>query len=118
MSKAPTPFEELEEFSCLEVRIDRPEDFERQLRNWKSIVQKSGVLNDFRAHTYYEKPSDKKRRKRREAIENQRITEIREKQIASGEWDKKRARREKRRDERKRVGDERQQREQNINFDE
>ena len=118
MSKIPTPFEELEEFSCLEVRIYRPEDFERQLRNWKSLIQKSGILNDYKAHSAYEKPSDKKRRKRREAIENQRITEIREKQIASGEWDKRRTRREKRREERKRISQERQNREQNLTLDE
>jgi small subunit ribosomal protein S21 len=117
MSKVPTPFEELESFEYLEVKINHPDDFERALKNWKAAVQKSGVLNDFRAHTYYEKPSDKKRRKKREMIENLRITEMREKQILSGEWDKRRKRREKRREERRRVMQERQQRE-NTNQDE
>jgi len=111
MSKIPTPFEDLEPFECLEVRVNHPDEFERALKTWKSKVQKDGVLNDFRAHTAYEKPSDKRRRKRREMIENIRITETREKQILSGEWDKRRKRREKRRDERRRMSDEKNNRE-------
>jgi len=111
MSKIPTPFEDLEPFECLEVRVNHPDEFERAVKNWKAMVQKSGVLNDFRAHSAYEKPSDKRRRKQREMVENIRISEIREKQILSGEWDKRRKRKEKRRDERRRVSQDKQNRE-------
>ena len=117
MSKIPTPFEDLEPFEFLEVKVNHPDEFERAVKNWKALVQKSGVLNDFRAHASYEKPSDKRRRKKREMIENIRISEIREKQILSGEWDKRRKRREKRRDERRRVSQEKNNRENGNNED-
>ncbi|MDA0321855.1 MAG: 30S ribosomal protein S21 [Verrucomicrobia bacterium] len=45
------------------VRVKRGESVEKALRRLKKIMDKEGTLKDLRAHRYFEKPSEKKRRK-------------------------------------------------------
>ena len=44
--------------------------FDRAMRSFKNLVQKEGILSEFKERQSFEKPSDKKRRKKNEAIRN------------------------------------------------
>ena len=50
-------------------------DVDMALRILKKKVQKSGMLRDLRRHRYYEKPSERQRRQKREGIKNTRKRE-------------------------------------------
>lgn len=89
----PKKFEDLEPFVPLQVIIG-DYNFESSVKRFKSLVQKSQILAECKNRKQYEKPSDKKRRKCREAQERQRIIEHRERLMATGEWDKRQKRRE------------------------
>jgi len=87
MTTAPPPYEEYsEDFSALEVTITS--SFEEGLRRFKSKVQRSKILTEYKERQHYVKPSEKRRKKRRDRDERRRLNTIREKLIASGEWDK------------------------------
>ena len=45
-------------------------NLEQAMRVLKKKVQKDGLLKDYRAKSVYEKPSEKKRRKKKEGIAN------------------------------------------------
>lgn len=49
--------------TVVSVRVKRGESVEKALRRLKKIMVKEGTLKDLRAHRYFEKPSEKKRRK-------------------------------------------------------
>lgn len=49
-----------------EVRIDRREDFEKALRQFKIQTKREGVLEEYQRRQYYSKPSKKGRRDVRE----------------------------------------------------
>lgn len=44
------------------------EDYEDLMKRFRKKFSKSGVIKDLRDKTYYEKPSDKKRRKRAQSL--------------------------------------------------
>ena len=46
-----------------EVKVRRGEPLERALRRLKKKLDKEGIMREIRAHSHYEKPSEKKRRK-------------------------------------------------------
>jgi small subunit ribosomal protein S21 len=77
----------------LEIQVVN-DNFEDAFRKFKALVQKEKVLSLVKERQTYEKPSVKKRRKSREALERKLMTESREQQIISGEWDKKQKRKE------------------------
>ena len=58
-----------------EVVIYEDESFERALRRFKKKCEKAGILSDLRRHQYFEKPSERKKRKvaaaRRKMMKNQ-----------------------------------------------
>lgn len=91
---APPELDDVRQFRGLEVKVTGSLD--DALRRFKSLVQKSQILREYKERQSFEKPSDKKRRKKREAAERRRIAEIRSKQMASGEWDKKQKKRQNR----------------------
>lgn len=68
--------------------------FEEAFKRFKSLVQKEKIVSNFKDRQSYEKPSEKKRRKAREAVERKLLTESRERLILSGEWDKRQKRKE------------------------
>jgi small subunit ribosomal protein S21 len=80
-------------FRGLEVKV-HDNDFEDAFRKFKSLIQKEKIISEFKEKQRYEKPSDKKRRKKREAIQKMMLAKLREQQILSGEWDKIQARKE------------------------
>src|SRR5207248_2242872 len=51
-----------------EVIIHDDENFERALKRFKKKCEKAGILSDLRKHRHYEKPSERRKR-RREAAE-------------------------------------------------
>lgn len=71
----------------LEVKING--SFEEGYRKFKSEFQKEKIISQLKERQFYEKPSEKKRRKRRENRERQFSLEMREKMMLSGEWDKR-----------------------------
>lgn len=84
---APPPYEEYSEsFEPLQVVISS--SFEEGIRRFKSVVQRSKILTEFKERQSFEKPSAKRRRRRRERDERRRLTAVREKLMATGEWDR------------------------------
>jgi small subunit ribosomal protein S21 len=45
------------------VKVKSDEPFENALRRFKKQCEKAGVLSEIRKREYYEKPSDKRKRK-------------------------------------------------------
>ena len=55
----------------LAIKVEvRNGNLEQAMRVLKKKVQREGIIKDFRAKSVYEKPSEKKRRKRKEGIAN------------------------------------------------
>ncbi|MFA5758050.1 MAG: 30S ribosomal protein S21 [Clostridia bacterium] len=65
------------------------EDFEHAVRKFKSLFQRERIVGQLKEKMAFEKPSDKKRRKSREAVDRKLLTEMRERMIKTGEWDKR-----------------------------
>jgi len=55
----------------VQVRGDSPNEFAKALRKFKRKVADSGIIQDYRDKQYYEKPSDKKRKAKKQAIRRQ-----------------------------------------------
>lgn len=83
------------------------DNFEEAFRKFKLLVQKEGILLTYREKQHYEKPSEKKRRKKREAEERKFLAEHREKQVLSGEWDKIQKRKEDKKKQRQQINEQR-----------
>jgi small subunit ribosomal protein S21 len=47
----------------IQIKLKKGEPVERALRRLKKIMDKEGMMKQLRANRYYEKPSEKKRRK-------------------------------------------------------
>jgi small subunit ribosomal protein S21 len=65
----------LREFSSLEVRVDG-NDVEKAIRILKRKIQKDGLFRRLKAKRSYEKPSESRRRKRRESQRRLRKTRL------------------------------------------
>lgn len=50
----------------LEVRVTNNMPFEKAFKLFRSLVQKERILSSYKEKQFFEKPSDKKRRKRKE----------------------------------------------------
>ena len=46
-----------------QVKIKRGETIDKALKRLKKILDKEGTMKEIRAHRYFEKPSEKKRKK-------------------------------------------------------
>jgi len=49
------------------VIIDENEPFEKALKKFKRLVEKEGILTEVRRRQFYEKPSEKRKRRERQA---------------------------------------------------
>jgi small subunit ribosomal protein S21 len=49
------------------VIVDENEPFEKALKRFKRLVEKEGILTEVRRRQFYEKPSEKKKRRERQA---------------------------------------------------
>jgi small subunit ribosomal protein S21 len=52
----------------LRMRVHEREPIGAALRRFKKLIERSGMKRDLRAHEYYEKPSEAKRRKEAQKI--------------------------------------------------
>jgi small subunit ribosomal protein S21 len=48
----------------VQVVVQRNESIDRALKRFKKLLESSGILGEARRHLRYEKPSDRRRRKR------------------------------------------------------
>ncbi len=48
-----------------EVKIRKNEPFEKALRRFRRLVRQEGTLEEAKRHEHYEKPSERKKRKRK-----------------------------------------------------
>lgn len=55
-----------------DVVVREDESFDRAFRRFQKKVEKGGVLADLKKRRYYEKPSDRRKRKHEEALQRQR----------------------------------------------
>ena len=46
-----------------QVKVRRGETVDKALRRLKKIMDKEGIMKEIRAHRYFEKPSEERRRK-------------------------------------------------------
>ena len=46
-----------------EIKIRKGESIDRALRRLKKKLDKEGIMREIRTHRYYEKPSERRRRK-------------------------------------------------------
>lgn len=46
-----------------EVLVHENETLEMALKRFKKLMQRNGILSDIKRHEYYEKPSEKRKRK-------------------------------------------------------
>jgi small subunit ribosomal protein S21 len=56
----------LEDFGVIKVAIRTGESSEKFLQRFKRICSKEGVLKEIKKRVYYEKPSERKRRREKE----------------------------------------------------
>ena len=51
----------------LKVKARAGESVQQMMRRFKKLCEKEGLIRDMKRNSYYEKPSEKNRRKRRKA---------------------------------------------------
>lgn len=73
----------------IQVFVDDCYSVEDAIRKFKAKFQRERIIGQLKEKSAYEKPSEKKRRKKREAVERRLFAESRERMIANGEWDKR-----------------------------
>jgi len=52
----------------IKVKARNNESVQQMLRRFKKLCEKEGLIKDFKRNSYYEKPSERKRRARRQAL--------------------------------------------------
>ena len=52
----------------IKIRARDNESIDQMLRRFKKICEKEGLTRDIKRTSYYEKPSEKKRRKERKSV--------------------------------------------------
>lgn len=89
--KSKIPTEILSTFSPLQVEPKGSSDeaINEAFRDFHKAFQKERVVGQLKERQAYEKPSEKKRRKRREAKERRLMIEARDRMMLSGEWEKR-----------------------------
>lgn len=90
-------FDEPIELTPLEVKVENG-DFEDALKKFRVFFQRERIVGQLKEREAYEKPSAKKRRKKKEAFERKLITEARERMIRSGEWERRQKNKQKKRE--------------------
>jgi small subunit ribosomal protein S21 len=69
------------------------EDVEKACHKFKVLFGREGITKQLKLKRAYEKPSAKRRRKRREARDRQLMALMRERMIKTGEWDRRQKKR-------------------------
>lgn len=69
---------------CKRKYSDPHRNFKDMIQDFKRKVSNSGILHDYKEHQYYESPSEKNRKKRKESEKKQQMEAL-EKKILGGE---------------------------------
>jgi len=64
----------------------RPLTFDQMLRQFKKKVDRSGIIQECRKRAYYEKPAQKRQRKKAEAIRRQRRRDMENELSPRARW--------------------------------
>lgn len=75
------------------VTVRRDEPLERALKRFKRMCERVGIRKLVRAKSYYEKPSEARRRELRKQVRNRRRAERKAKERSQRKMDRARARR-------------------------
>lgn len=67
------------------IRVDEGENLEKALKRFKRIVEKEGIIREWKKREYYEKPSIVKNRKKK-ALERKQQKKIRKMQQAMNKY--------------------------------
>ena len=57
-----------QEIRLVKVRPRGNESVQQMLKRFKRLCQREGIIRDMKRHSYYEKPSDRKRRQSRKSV--------------------------------------------------
>jgi len=85
----------LEPVQCLPLEVKVYNNFDAAFKAFRAVVQKDRVLSLYKERQFYEKPSQKKRRKKAECIRKLNELDLKQKRILSGEFEKDKKRKEK-----------------------
>ncbi len=55
----------------INIKARKGESFERMLRRFSKTFEESGILADYKDGRYYEKPSERRRKQRKQFLRNQ-----------------------------------------------
>lgn len=97
----------LDDFMPLEVKV-YGNNFDRAFKAFRAIVQKERILSLYKQKQSYEKPSVKKKRKRNEMAQKRLEAEMKQQKINSGEFEKEFKRKQKLKEQKKKLRDGRQ----------
>lgn len=90
-------------FSPVEIKVYG--NFDRAFKSFRMLVQSEKVLSLYKEKQAYEKPSDKKRRKKNEAMQKVLEAEMKQKKIISGEYEKEKIKKQLQKEKRRRERD-------------
>ncbi len=60
--------ERISGFSMIKVKARSNESVEQMMRRFKKMCEKEGLNRDIKRNSYYEKPSERKRRRQRKSL--------------------------------------------------
>ena len=66
------PYHQRKQFNK-KKRKPRPLTFDQMLRKFKKKVERAGIIQELKKREYYEKPAQKRQRKKKEAIRKERF---------------------------------------------
>jgi ribosomal protein S21 len=95
----------LSEFAPIEVKVFG-HNFERAFKNFRYLVQKERILSAYKEKQSFEKPSDKKRRKRNESMQKQLEAELKRKKLLSGDLEKELEKKQKQKEQKRKLKEE------------
>ena len=67
-------------------RKPRPLSFDQMLRKFKKKVERAGIIQEVKKREYYEKPAQKRQRKKKEAIRKEQIIWEADQLPTRGRW--------------------------------
>jgi small subunit ribosomal protein S21 len=91
---------EIEEGHLQPLQVQVGHNFERAMKAFRSLVQAENVINDWRKRQAYEKPSEKKRRKKAETMQRLYEEEMKAKKMASGEYEREKIKKQQKKEQR------------------
>jgi small subunit ribosomal protein S21 len=67
---------------AVRVQVKNNEPLEKTLRRLRKICNNEGITRELKRHAYYEKPSERRRRKERERIKTIRLSQTADPAVA------------------------------------